>query len=236
MPRGTPGGEWLAASWTAAGLASGLGRALGGSSPLDPPSRDASGDAAGTTAEDDDPFGPLPPLDPDAEWDDVDALDEIPVAEPAQLPLDAFAEAPQEGLADKAPAGDDAPLLLSEPPEPELLPPPAPEVAPQAAPAERESQPACGVAAAPPGPSTPPNEEEAAAWSSGLTGWDPTQLLPAAQREELAAAAASLRAGLPGGGNPASLVGTALLGTTDGALRGFAGLMNNGRGGNKPRD
>jgi hypothetical protein len=232
MPRGT-GGEWLASSWTAAGLASGLGRALGGSSPLDPPARDATGDIAVATPEAD-PFGPLPPLDPDAEWDDVDALDEIPVAEPAQLPLDAFAEAPQEGPADEAPAGDDAPLpLLSDPPEPELLPPPAPEVAPQAAPPERESQPACGVAAAPPGPSTPPNEEEAAAWSSG---WDPTQLLSAAQREELAAAAASLRAGLPGGGNPAALVGTALLGTTDGALRGFAGLMNNGRGGNKPRD
>ena len=225
MRPGSGGGDWLASSWTAAGLASSLGRALGGSSPLAPP---PGGAAEGSTPAADDPFAPLPPVDPDAEWDDDGgALDEIPVAEPAQLPLDAFDEAPEAPLpADDAPEPQPQP-----PPQPEAVPAPAPPEVLLAKAAERGSQPPPAAEAAPPGPATPPNEESAP-WSSGLGAWDPTQLLPAEQREELAAAAASLRAGLPGGGNPAALLGTALLGTTDRSLRGFAGLMNNGRGGN----
>ena len=227
--RSSGGGDWLASSWTAAGLASSLGRALGGSSPLAPPP--GAGAAEGSSAPGaDDPFAPLPPVDPNAEWDDdAAALDEIPLAEPAQLPLDAFAEATEE----PPPAAPDGPQPE---PAPEAAPAPAPPVLLLSKPPERTSQPppACDAAAAPPGPATPPNDESAG-WSGGLAGWDPTQLLPAEQREELAAAAASLRAGLPGGGNPAALLGTALLGTTDRSLRGFAGLMNNGRGGNTER-
>ena len=226
MRPGSGGGDWLASSWTAAGLASSLGRALGGSSPLAPPPAEGC-DAPSA----DDPFAPLPPVDPDAEWDDdAAALDEIPVAEPAQLPLDAFDEAPED-----APPADEAapePQPPPPPPQPEAVPAPAPPAVLLAKSAERGSQLPPAADAAPPGPATPPNEESAPSWSGGLGGWDPTQLLPAEPREELAAAAASLRAGLPGGGNPAALLGTALLGTTDRSLRGFAGMMNNGRGGN----
>ena len=222
---GGGGSDWLASSWTAAGLASSLGRALGGSSPLAPPPGAPAAEGSGAASADD-PFAPLPPVDPDAEWDaDAAALDEIPLAEPAQLPLHAFDEAPEE-----------APAVAPEPqpqpqPQPEAAPAPAPPGVLLAKAAERGSQLPPAADAAPPGPATPPTEESAG-WSGGLGGWDPTQLLPAEQRDELAAAAASLRAGLPGGGNPAALLGTALLGTTDRSLRGFAGLMNNGRGGN----
>jgi hypothetical protein len=76
----------------------------------------------------------------------------------------------------------------------------------------------------PPPPLPPPSQAADGAWD-----WDVTRLLPPDKRESLHAAAASFRAGLPGGGrNPSALLGTALLGTTDGALRGFAGLLSTG--------
>ena len=108
----------------------------------------------------------------------------------------------------QAPPGARAPPVRRTPSDPALCPPlPSPTPPPAAAPARSNSS---------------------GTWD-GLGDWDVTKLLPADKRESLHAAAAAFRAGLPGGGNPSALLGTALLGTTDGALRGFAGLMGGAR-------
>jgi hypothetical protein len=194
--------EWLSQSDFASELVSSLGRALGGGSPVSAPRK------------------PKP---------------RTPAAAPSPLrPPAGAADAPPH-TPPPTPPPLSPPAALTRPPSPAPAPPspsPLPSLlSPLSLLSRRPSDPALSAPATapllPPPAPAPPAARSSAAWD-GLGDWDVTKLLPADKRESLHAAAAAFRAGLPGGGNPSALLGTALLGTTDGALRGFAGLMGSG--------
>jgi hypothetical protein len=203
--------EWLSQSDFASELVSSLGRALGGGSPVSarkPKARAAAPSPLRTPTLDAAPPATPPPTPP-------------PLSPPGALtppPSPAPAPVPPALPALLSPLS----LLSRRPSDPAL-----------AASASSSSSSTSSAPLPPPAPSqAAPAAPRGAGWD-GLGDWDVTKLLPADKRESLHAAAAAFRAGLPGGGNPSALLGTALLGTTDGALRGFAGLMGGGGGGGR---